>query len=100
MLVTILCLIAGLMVGFLLSGMLRLGVETDMRVALLMMKQENKELRSQLHVTMLNGMPYECGNVEVKWMDKVAGDTDGDPDLIDLGPDHEGSLRFVPYFKG
>ena len=96
MLVTILCLIAGLMVGFLLSGILRLGVETDLRVALLIKEEENKNLRSQLHVTMLNALPYECGNVEVK----VAGDTDGDPDLLDLGPDHDGPLRFIPYYKG
>lgn len=92
MLVTILCVIAGLMVGFLLSGMLRLGVETDLRVALLMKEEENKNLRSQLHVTMLNALPYECGNVEVK-ENKV-------PDLIDLGPDHDGPLRFIPYYKG
>ncbi len=96
MLVTILCLIAGLMVGFLLSGILRLGVETDLRVALLIKEEENKNLRSQLHVTMLNALPYECGNAEVK----VAGDTDGDPDLLDLGPDHDGPLRFIPYYKG
>ena len=78
------------MVGFMLSAILKAGVETDLRVALLLMKEENKELRSQLHVTMLNGIPYECCNVEVK----------KDPDLIDLGPDHDGPLRFIPYYKG
>ena len=90
MLVALACIITGTVAGFMLSAILRAGVETDLRVALLITKEENKELRSQLHVTMLNGLPYECGNVEVKQ----------DPDLIDLGPDHEGSLRFIPYFKG
>ena len=92
MLVTILCVIAGLMIGFMLNGMLRLGVETDLRVALLMKEEENKNLRSQLHATMLNALPYEYGNAEVK-ENKV-------PDLIDLGPDHDGPLRFITYNKG
>ena len=97
--VIILSVIAGLMIGFMLSAILKAGVETDLRVALLLVKEENKELRSQLHTTMLNGLPYECGNIDDNVVVEVVKENKV-PDLIDLGPDHDGPLRFIPYYKG
>ena len=92
MLVALACIIAGTVAGFMLSAILRAGVETDLRVALCLVKEENKELRSQLHVTLLNAHPYECGG--------SVNEVKQDPDLLDLGEDHDGPLRFVPYTKG
>ena len=94
MLVMLACIIVGILVGFMLSAILRAGAVSDLRVALLMTKEENKELRSQLHVTLLNAHPYECGG------SVNSDEVKQDPDLLDLGEDHDGSLRFIPYVKG
>ena len=60
MLVAFLCLTAGLMIGFLLSGILRAGAVSDLRVALALSKHDNQELRSQVGTLLMNSMPYDC----------------------------------------
>ena len=83
--VTILSVVAGVGIGLLISAILVAGVRTDLETANLLLKEDNKKLRTQLHTMLLKDLPYEYG-----------GDRDGDMvDLIDLGPDHDGPLRFI-----
>ena len=81
--VTVLLVVAGVCVGILVSAVLVAGVRTDLETANLLLKEDNKKLRTQLHTMLLKDMPYECGDGESK------------VDLIDLGPDHDGPLRFI-----
>ena len=90
MLVAFICLIAGLMIGFLLSGILRAGAVEDISVALYLSQEDNVELRTQLHTVLMKALPYECGDGD------GLRNSDEPVDLIDLGPDHEGPLRFIP----
>ena len=72
----------GLVVGFLISALLSTGVRSDLEVANLLLKDDNKKIRTQLHTMLMQDSPYECGS-------------DENVDLIDLGPDHDGPLRFI-----
>jgi hypothetical protein len=65
-----------------LTAILSSGKRADMEMAILLLEEDNKKVRTQLHTMLLKDMPYECGDTDV-----VA--------LIDLGPDHDGPLRFI-----